>query len=270
MNSFTCTLLPWTQLHFSLWQPESVAITQDQRNTMPRTTFRLRSHRPHQWPANFSPPISTTGICADSARRKWCCIQATRWNRSTAREVEAGSTAGLCQGMHIAAHRPWPAPGFLGNSCDETMKGGGAIRCVCSTTRMGLLTVNNLCFHFRYQKHILDLLSSAQGRASGSFADFQNKFSVQHCNGPYFSILHELIVELHQHQDIFTSLFLKKRHPFLRVLLHSPPPNLALSSVPLSCWFNCLPVHFFVHGTTKMGKKKKTKKDLPILTEDKP
>lgn len=60
-----------------------------------------------------------------------------------------------------------------------------------------LLTVNNLCFYFRYQKHILDLFPSTQGKTSGGFAGFQNKSHVQYCNGPYFSVLHELIVELH-------------------------------------------------------------------------
>lgn len=162
MKYCTCTLLPELNFTFPSSSLKPVAGTWNQRDILPQA--------PPLKPSASS--TSTTDIDTNSERRKSCCVQSTRWNRSNNR-----------------------------------------------STRVKLL---------------------------GSFAGFQNKSNVQYCNGPNYSILHEVIVELDYHQDIFSNFFLKKeKYPFPRDLLYFPSPTLLflpfLSPVILlfACTFFC-------------------------------
>lgn len=77
-----------------------------------------------------------------------------------------------------------------------------AARCFCSVTRITVpLTVNDLCFYLRDQKHILELHPSAQGGLQVSKRSLILNTTMDFC------LWNLLIIELNQQQDFVQFFF---------------------------------------------------------------
>lgn len=141
-----------------LWSPLHAPCYLELNSTFPssrpsRCCGYTRS-KPHSAPgaaASRVPGAAFTVPSTHSERRKRCCIQATRGNISTAKEVEAGS-ATRSVATEISPSPPPPASSWVYRHSREQES-----QCGRQRGAFVPLTVNDSCFYLRYQKHILEL-----------------------------------------------------------------------------------------------------------------